>query len=415
VASPELMKDGVGTPAYMAPEQVLAARSQDVEHYADIYALGVILFELFDGHPPYEGTAQQILDKIERGIKPKLRGVDGPLAATIWQCLEKDESQRFQAIDQLLQGLEGKDFGPLIRQIEILIKNSAFKQAKEDLAQALTEGLPADGAERLQSLLQQAEATVAEAQRAAEEECRRRAEAQRQQEELVRKQREEERQQHENLLVCTVTGMEFVEVPGGTFEMGDLWGDGSNSEKPVHSVTVSSFCLGKYPVTQAQWQKVMGNNFSHFKGDNRPVEQFSWDDCQKFIRKLNQQTGRHYRLPTEAEWEYACRSGGKREKWAGCNSEAELERYAWYKANSNGQIHPVGQKRPNGLGLHDMTGNVFEYCHDCFDMDYYKKSSRDNPPGPSEGSRYVFRGGSYGNETILMESSIGFRLAFSVG
>ena len=123
-------------------------------------------------------------------------------------------------------------------------------------------------------------------------------------------------------LICPVTGMQFVSAPGGSFDMGDVWGDGFGYEKPVHCVTLSPFLVGKYEVTQAQWEKVMGSNPSLFKGADRPVEQVSWDDCQIFIKKLNQQSGRSYRLPSEAEWEYAARSGGMREKWAGTQQGA---------------------------------------------------------------------------------------------
>ncbi len=123
-------------------------------------------------------------------------------------------------------------------------------------------------------------------------------------------------------------GMEFVEVLGGSFDMGDTFGDGDENEKPVHRVNLDGFRMGKYPVTQAQWQKVMVNNPSEFKGENRPVECVSWDDAQRFIHKLNQQSESQYRLPTEAEWEYAARSGGKHQKWSGTSDENKLEHYA---------------------------------------------------------------------------------------
>jgi len=147
--------------------------------------------------------------------------------------------------------------------------------------------------------------------------------------------------------------------------MGDTFGDGKKDEKPSHKVCVNDFYLGIYEVTQGQWEKVMGNNPSSFKkGNNYPVERVSWEDVQQFIHRLNSQTGRKYRLPTEAEWEYAARSGGKQEKYAGTNQEGELKEYAWFTANSDFQTHPVGQKRPNGLGIYDMIGNVSEWCAD---------------------------------------------------
>jgi len=190
-------------------------------------------------------------------------------------------------------------------------------------------------------------------------------------------------------------GMEFVFVKGGCFDMGDTFGDGYSDEKPVHTVCVSDFYMGKYEVTQGQWKAIMGNNPSYFKncGDNCPVENVSWYEVQEFIERLNSKSGKKYRLPTEAEWEYAACSGGKREKYAGTNDNPDD--YAWHDSNSGKKTHPVGQKRPNGLGLYDMTGNVWEWCSDWCGEDYYASSPKDNPQGPSSGSYRVLRGGSW--------------------
>ncbi|MEN6423126.1 MAG: formylglycine-generating enzyme family protein [Smithella sp.] len=192
------------------------------------------------------------------------------------------------------------------------------------------------------------------------------------------------------------TGMEMIFVKGGCFQMGDTFGDGYSQEKPVHEVCVSDFYMGKYEVTQGQWQRIMGNNPSHFSscGANCPVENVSWNDVQGFIEKLNSRTGKRYRLPTEAEWEYAARSGGKSEKYAGGD---DVDAVAWYFSNSGSRTHPVGQKQPNGLGLYDMSGNVWEWCNDWYGDKYYNQSPRDNPGGPSSGSSRVFRGGSWFN------------------
>jgi formylglycine-generating enzyme required for sulfatase activity len=194
-----------------------------------------------------------------------------------------------------------------------------------------------------------------------------------------------------------ITGMEFVLVFGGCFEMGDTFGDSESHEKPVHEVCVDDFYLGKYEVTQGQLEKVMGNNPSNFKGRDNPVEQVSWNDVQEYIDRLNRQSGRKYRLPTEAEWEYAARSGGKRDKFSGTSQESELGQYAWYSSNSAGRFssEPVGQKKPNGLGLHDMSGNVWEWCADWYDANYYQNSPKDNPKGPGNGQLRVLRGGSW--------------------
>jgi formylglycine-generating enzyme required for sulfatase activity len=193
----------------------------------------------------------------------------------------------------------------------------------------------------------------------------------------------------------SLTGMEFVYIRGGCFEMGDTFGGGYQNEKPVHEVCVDDFYLGKYEVTQAQWEKVMGNNPSRFKGRDNPVEQASWNDVQQFIERLNNQSERKYRLPTEAEWEYGARSGGKKEKYSGTSQEGVLGQYAWYGNNSGNQTHPVGEKRPNGLGLYDMAGNVWEWCADWYDGNYYKNSPKNNPVGPGNGQVRVLRSGSW--------------------
>ncbi len=187
----------------------------------------------------------------------------------------------------------------------------------------------------------------------------------------------------------------MVRVEGGTFTMGATSEQGSDAfrdENPTHQVTLSTYYIGKYEVTQAEWQAVMGTNPSRFKGENLPVENVSWFDCQEFIRKLNELTGKQFRLPTEAEWEYAARGGNKsnRTKYAG---GSDIDNVAWYWDNSNKTTHPVGQKRANELGLYDMSGNVFEWCQDWFGD--YSSASQTNPQGPATGRRSVLRGGSW--------------------
>ncbi len=193
--------------------------------------------------------------------------------------------------------------------------------------------------------------------------------------------------------------IEMVFVKGGTFTMGatpEQGRDAAYDEKPAHSVTVSDFYIGKYEVTQAQWEAVMGENPSHYKGENRPVESVSWNDIQEFIEKLNAKTGKRYRLPTEAEWEYAARGGNQSAgyKYSGSNN---IDEVAWYGSNSASRTHIVGQKQPNELGLYDMSGNVWECCSDWYWSKYYKNALSDNPTGPATGSGRVLRGGGYSN------------------
>ncbi len=187
----------------------------------------------------------------------------------------------------------------------------------------------------------------------------------------------------------------MVRVEGGTFTMGatsEQRSDAFSDEKPTHQVTLSSYYIGKYEVTQAEWKAVMGTNPSEFKGDNLPVENVNWYECQEFIRKLNELTGKQFRLPTEAEWEYAAR-GGKRSYGAKYAGDNDIDNVAWYWDNCNKTTHPVGQKRANELGLYDMSGNVFEWCQDW--KGDYSSASQTNPQGPATGTGRVLRGGSW--------------------
>ncbi len=196
-------------------------------------------------------------------------------------------------------------------------------------------------------------------------------------------------------------GMELVLIPSGSFRMG---GDkkleqAEDHETPRHLVKISkAFFMGKYEVTQAQWSEMMNNNPSEFKDDIRPVERVSWNDVQVFIQKLNtQEKTSKYRLPTEAEWEYAARAGS--EKSYGFRGDANvLSQYAWFRKNSEGETHPVGQLKPNAWGLYDMHGNIHEWCQDWFDRKYYSQSSSNDPSGPSSGLAKVLRGGDWGSE-----------------
>jgi formylglycine-generating enzyme required for sulfatase activity len=189
-------------------------------------------------------------------------------------------------------------------------------------------------------------------------------------------------------------GMPFVLIPAGEFLMGSA--DGDDDELPVHTVRISQpFYLGQYAVTQGQWQAVMESNPSRFTGDpNRPVETVSWEDVQDFIRRLHaREGGATYRLPTEAEWEYAARAGSTTAYSFG-DDPRQLSEYAWYHENAGGQTHPVGQLKPNAWGLYDMHGNVWEWVQDWYGS--YTAGAAVDPAGPSSGSRRVIRGGGWG-------------------
>jgi formylglycine-generating enzyme required for sulfatase activity len=254
----------------------------------------------------------------------------------------------------------------------------------------------------------------------------------------------------------SLPNLELVFVKGGPFERGDTFGDGRANERPAHSVTVSDFYLGRHEVTVGQFRRfaeatayrtrpeevgwvidvdaAMGalqkreqiswRNPGFSQDDDHPVVWVCWEDAAAFARWLSEQTGKRYRLPTEAEWEFAARSGGKREKWSGTSDRPG--EYAWYAENSGARTHPTGQKAPNGLGIHDMSGNVWEWCQDWY-ADYEPRPEvLADPQGPATGRFKTLRGGSWrvdrnvvrvtyrnGYKLDYSHSSIGFRLALS--
>ncbi len=193
-------------------------------------------------------------------------------------------------------------------------------------------------------------------------------------------------------IVTNSIGMKLKLIEAGEFMMGSE--KGYKWEKPVHKVKITRpFYIGVYEVTQAQYEKIMGNNPSEFKGPNRPVDTVTWNDAVLFCEKLSEKEGVEYRLPTEAEWEYACRAGTRTKYYWGNKMDGK---YAWYKTNSEKRTHDVGQKKPNTWGLYDMIGNVGEWCSDWYDGDYYSSSPSSNPRGPAGGKYRVCRGGSWG-------------------
>lgn len=231
------------------------------------------------------------------------------------------------------------------------------------------------------------------------------------------------------IALSSQVSMEFVLVEDGEFVMGDDQSVHAD-EKPAHRVKLSSFYIGKYPVTQSQWEAVIGGNPSGFKGANRPVETVSWHGTQNFIQEMNRQTGQQFRLPTEAEWEYAARGGSYSQ---GCeySGSDKLKQVGWYKDNSD-ETQEVGLLLANELGIYDMSGNVWEWCSDAFNEDYYRTCQQqgivENPQGPDAGpdsGRVLRGGGSFASALYCRvvyrstyppdsrSGSIGFRLCFS--
>jgi formylglycine-generating enzyme required for sulfatase activity len=184
---------------------------------------------------------------------------------------------------------------------------------------------------------------------------------------------------------------EMVFVEGGQFLMGSV--DGKSDKKPMHRVQLPHYYIGKYEVTQKLWQEIMGNNPSNFKGCLEcPVENVSWEDVKQFLQKLSVVTGKSFRLPTEAEWEYAAR-GGKQSLQTQYSGSNRLNEVGWYDSNSENKSHPTGQKKANELGLYDMSGNVWEWCSDWYDENYYVYSPNINPLGADRGQLRAIRGG----------------------
>ena len=203
--------------------------------------------------------------------------------------------------------------------------------------------------------------------------------------------------------------LELVLIPAGKFMMGSPKEekDRQDSEGPQHEVAISKpFYMAVYPVTQEQYEKVTGKNPSHFKGAQNPVENVNWDDAVGFCKHLSQKTGKTVQLPTEAQWEYACRAGSTtRFCYGDDNDDSKLGDYAWYTGNSGGTTHPVGQKKPNDWGLYDMHGNIWQWCSDLYDEKYYANSPKTDPQGPATSSARVLRGGGWGASPALSRSA----------
>ena len=351
------------TPNWSAPELVLKGERPSI--FSAVYSYGLVSYYIWEGQLPYE--KEDFIERI-RLIREKGTAYDNPnipvvIHDLILECLSFEPDDRpgsFEEIVRRISDIESVTFTPAdllpVRRKKPVLRK--IIPLVEDMSETLDAGVRAPMAKQQNSDVLKGYV----------------------------KQWKEPR-----------TGMAFVWVNGGSFSMGcdddDLLA--YEHEKPCHEAQVKGFWIGRYPVTQAQWKTVMGTNPSHFvKTPEHPVEQVSWDEVHKFLARLNEspKEGAVFHLPTEKQWEYAARSGGKDENYAGGN---EINELCWYKENSNHSTQEVGLKKPNALGLFDMCGNVMEWCDDFFDEDAYKKAAGTTPLA----SRYVMeravRGGAF--------------------
>ena len=363
----------VGYSAGYSPiEQMTPGGLKQFTPSTDIYALGATIYKIISGTKPPAST-----DLADDATLTKPDGMSQALFRTVSKCMEQKRKDRPQTMDEVIALLNKEPKPPATSpnpQIPSPSPNPAPMPRKFSfviIGFAIVIGLSIFVIRKC--FVESGSGTETATETAVEK-------------------------RNAEIETFTVNGVEFkmVRVSGGTFQMGatsEQGSDADSDEEPVHSVTLSDYYIGQTQVTQELWQVVMGNNPSEFRGDNqRPVENVSWIDCQKFIEKLNWLTGKDFRLPTEAEWEYAARGGNKSRgyKYSGSNNPDAV---AWYYHNSGGKTHPVAQKQANELGLYDMSGNVYEWCKDWYGG--YSSNSQNNPTGASTGSYRVLRGGSW--------------------
>ena len=370
------------TPGYAPLEQYSLSGVSSFTPQSDIYSLGATLYKLVTGNTPPEATAMP-----KDAVLPYPEDVSAPVRRAITAAMQSHKEDRPARVEDFLQLLHSQpkpkpspddDTTDIDDNPKVIVVDTEPKPVSEPeqprrkwLPWVVGVAVAAIAFVAVMLLRPEQQHDILEATPTATDT------------EIIAEQQ------------SNLPEIEMVYVSGGTFTMGATSEQGSDAydrEKPAHSVTLSGYYIGKYEVTQELWKAVMGSNPSYYKGDNLPVEQVSWNDVQEFLRKLNAMTGKRYRLPTEAEWEFAARGGNSSRgyKYSGSNS---LGSVAWYTDNSGNRTHAVGTKSPNELGIYDMSGNVWEWCQDWYGS--YSSSSQRNPQGPNSGSHRVRRGGSW--------------------
>jgi formylglycine-generating enzyme required for sulfatase activity/predicted Ser/Thr protein kinase len=377
----------IGTPVYMSPEQLDA---KPISLTTDIYSMGIMLYELLTGKPPFEGSMSSLITQHNTAKLPSVSGkidnsklADG-IQAVLQKACAKEPSARYSSAKEMREAVLGLIQAKPKPNPEWEKKEAEHKRREEELRKK-EEELQA----RERVVVQERKVEVVKATPVLENPS-------------------------SSKTYTNSLGMEFVLIPAGEFMMGAVPQDSEakDNEKPQHKVRITKpFYMGKYPVTQEEWEMVIGNNPSWFKqaGKKAPVDTVSWNDCQEFIKKLGKKEGKTYRLPTEAEWEYGARGGGSTSLvgepgrttptgsyvYTHGDDAGKFGDYAWYTDNSGNTTHPVGQKKPNSIGLYDMMGNVWEWCEDWYGKDYYKNSLSVDPKGAKKGGGRSLRGGSW--------------------
>ena len=405
----------IGTPQYMSPEQLDA---KPINLTTDIYSMGIILFELLTGKPPFLGSISSLITQHNTSVLPSITNLlsDIHLAEEIQFVLQKacakEPSSRYGSAVEMREGVlavvqkpkrevpkeaepkKTKESYQRVEEIQVDSKPVVhIEKEKQAVGSDSTENMTSPN-KKISKILVGVIVIglgISFFQR-----------------------------RGPSKMTTNSIGMEFALIPAGEFMMGAVPQDkhAGEDEKPQHKVTISkSFYMGKYVVTQGQWKRVMGKNPSYFQncGDDCPVEQVSWNDVQYFIKKLcelERMNPCKYRLPMEAEWEYSARGGGSggTSIYTYEDDVSKLGEYDWFYGNSGNTTHPVGQKRPNSFGLYDMMGNVYEWCEDLYDKEYYKNSPSADPKGADKGKSRVLRAVSWG--TLSMGSLLSHRLYY---